>query len=193
MRDRLGEHAGPQKGGLTGPNPVDRGKYGSKIHLITERTGPPISVGISGANLHDTQALIWMVQGIPPTRSRRGRRRPRPGKLHANKVYGHRHLRQWPSRRGIRHRIARRGIETSQRLGRHRRTIERTTARLAGCHRLHRRYARKAGHFPAFTSIACTLICCRRLAESDDFSCGRVNGGPPPPQCPYGRLPRAGK
>ncbi len=48
--DRLGEHAGPEKGGdLTGPNPVDRGgKYGSKIHLITERTGLPLSVGISG-------------------------------------------------------------------------------------------------------------------------------------------------
>lgn len=31
---------------------MDRGKKGSKIHLITERTGLPMSVGISGANLH---------------------------------------------------------------------------------------------------------------------------------------------
>lgn len=30
---------------------------------------------------------------------------------------------------------------------------------LAGCRRLHRRYERKAEHFLAFTSIACTLIC----------------------------------
>ncbi len=71
MRDRLGEHAGPEKGDLTGPNPVDRGKYGSKIHLITERTGLPLSVGISGANVHDSQALIPLVKGIPPIRSRR--------------------------------------------------------------------------------------------------------------------------
>lgn len=28
-----------KRGDLTGPNPVDRGKFGSKIHLITERTG----------------------------------------------------------------------------------------------------------------------------------------------------------
>jgi hypothetical protein len=28
---------------------VDRGEFGSKIHLITERTGLPISVGVSGA------------------------------------------------------------------------------------------------------------------------------------------------
>ncbi len=29
-----------------GPKPVDRGKYGSEIHLITERVGLPPSVGI---------------------------------------------------------------------------------------------------------------------------------------------------
>ncbi|MFI8370963.1 IS5 family transposase [Streptomyces sp. NPDC085466] len=153
------------KGGLTGPNPVDRGKYGSKIHLITERTGLPISVGISGANLHDSQALIPLVKGIPPIRSRRGRRRRKPGKLHADKGYDYRHLRQWLSGRGIRHRIARKGIESSTRLGRHRWTIERTMSWLGGCRRLHRRYERKAEHFLAFTAIACTLICYRRLTK----------------------------
>jgi hypothetical protein len=34
---------------------VDRGKYGSKIHPLTERTGLPLSIGISGANTHDSQ------------------------------------------------------------------------------------------------------------------------------------------
>ncbi len=153
MRDRLGEHAGPEKGDLTGPNPVDRGKYGSKIHLITERSGLPISVGISGANLHDSQALIPLVKGIPPIRSRRGRRRRKPGKLHADKGYDYAHLRRWLRERGITHRIARKGVESSQRLGRHRWTVERTMAWLAGCRRLHRRYERKADHFLAFTSI----------------------------------------
>ncbi|MFE7275229.1 IS5 family transposase [Streptomyces sp. NPDC057623] len=142
-----------KKGDLTGPNPVDRGKYGSKIHLVTERTGLPLSVGISGANLHDSQALIPLVKGIPPIRSRRGRRRRRPGKLHADKGYDYDHLRRWLRGRGIRHRIARKGIESSTGLGRHRWTIERTMSWLAGCRRLHRRYERKAEHFLAFTSI----------------------------------------
>ncbi len=163
MRDRLGQHASPEKGDLTGLNPVDRGKYGSKIHLITERTGLPLSVGIYGANAHDRQALIPLVKGIPPIRSRRGPRRRRPGKLHADKGYDYLHLRHWLTQSGIRHRIARRGIENSQRLGRHRWTIERTMAWLAGCRRLHRRYERKAAHFLAFASIACTIICFRRL------------------------------
>jgi transposase len=154
-----------KKGDLTGPNPVDRGKYGSKIHLITERTGLHLSVGISGANVHDSQALVPLVKGIPPIRSRRGPRRRRPAKLHCDKGYHYRHLRQWLAQRGIQHRIARKGSDTSQQLGRHRWTIGRTMAWLAGCHRLHRRYERKAEHFLAFTSLACTLICYRRLAK----------------------------
>ncbi|MGV9576282.1 IS5 family transposase [Streptomyces sp. NPDC003509] len=153
-----------KKGDLTGSNPVDRGKYGSKIHLITERSGLPLSVGISGANLHDSQALIPLVKAIPPVRSRRGRRRRKPGKLHADKGYDYAHLRRWLRERGITHRIARKGVDSSQRLGRHRWTVERTMAWLAGCRRLHRRYERKADHFLAFTSLACTLICYRRLA-----------------------------
>lgn len=56
----------------------------------------------------------------------------------------------------IRHRIARKGIETSQRLGvNHRRAM----AWIAGCRRLHRRYERKAEPFLAFLGIVCTLIC----------------------------------
>ncbi|WP_434091183.1 IS5 family transposase [Streptomyces flaveus] len=153
------------KGDLTGPNPVDRGKKGSKVHLITERTGLPLSVGISGANLHDGQALQPLVRGIPPIRSRRGPRRRKPAKLHADKGYDCDHLRRWLRKRGITHRIARKGIESSTRLGRHRWTIERTMAWLAGCRRLHRRYERKAEHFLAFTAIACTLICYRRLTK----------------------------
>jgi transposase len=144
---------------------VDRGKYGSKIHLITERSGLPPSVGISGANLHDSQALEPLVRGIPPIRSRRGPRRRRPAKLNADKAYDNRHLRQWLRLRHITPRIARKGVETSQKLGRHRWTIERTMAWLAGCRRLHRRYERQAIHFLAFTSIACTLICYRRLTN----------------------------
>ncbi|WP_229820898.1 IS5 family transposase [Streptomyces roseiscleroticus] len=153
------------KGDLTGPHPVDRGKKGSKIHLITERTGLPLSVGISAANLNDSQALEPLVRGIPPVRSRRGPRRRKPAKLHGDKGYDYAHLRKWLRERGIRHRLARKGVESSKRLGRHRWTIERTMAWLAGCRRLHRRYERKAEHFLAFASIACTLICYRRLTN----------------------------
>ena len=162
MRDRLRQRPGPQRGQLTGPNPTDRGKKGSKIHLIVNRQGLPLSIGISAANLHDSQALIPLVRGIPPIRSRRGPRRRRPGKLRGDKGYDYRHLRRWLASRGIRHRLARKGIESSRHLGRHRWVVERTVSWLSGCRRLHRRYERKPEHFLA---IAATLICHRRLTK----------------------------
>lgn len=115
--------------------------------------------------MHDSQGLEPLVRGISPIRSRRGPRRRRPAKLHADKGYDYNHLRRWLRPRGIRHRIARKGVESSQRLGRHRWVVERTVSWLAGCRRLHRRYERKAEHFLAFVGIAAILIGYRRLTN----------------------------
>ncbi|QES46573.1 hypothetical protein DEJ50_00605 [Streptomyces venezuelae] len=93
---------------------------------------PTVQRNSSERGLGSQASLIPLVKGTPPIRSRRGRRRRKPGKLHADKGYDYRHLRQWLAQRGIRPRIARKGVDTSQRLGRHRWTIERTMAWLAG-------------------------------------------------------------
>ncbi len=106
MRDRLGQRPCEQRGELTGPNPVDRGKRGSKIHLLVDRAGLPLSVGISAANTHDKLALEPLVRGIAPIRFRRGPRRRRPGKLHGDKGYDYADLRRWLRERGITPRIA---------------------------------------------------------------------------------------
>ncbi len=66
---------------------------------------------------------------------------------------------------GFQARIARRGVESSQRLGRHRWVTERTVAWLSGFRRLHRRYERTGDHFAAFASIAAAILCTRRLSE----------------------------
>jgi hypothetical protein len=54
------------------------------------------------------------------------RRRCRPGTVDADKAYDHAANRAYLRRRGIRPRIARRGVELSARLGGHRWRIERT-------------------------------------------------------------------
>ncbi|MGW6912715.1 hypothetical protein ACWGB8_02650 [Kitasatospora sp. NPDC054939] len=64
-------------------------------------------------------------------------------------------------------RIARRDVESSQRLGGHCWVIDRAAARLGGFRRLHRRYERKADHFAAFAGIAAATICTRRLSGGD--------------------------
>jgi len=43
----------PLGGGATGKSPVDRGKRGSKIHLLVDQRGAPLAVCITGANVHD--------------------------------------------------------------------------------------------------------------------------------------------
>jgi transposase len=69
------------KGGdLTGANPVDRGKQGSKLHLAGERGGLPISVVLSAANTGDSTMFEAVLDDIPPIRMPTGRRRRRPTK-----------------------------------------------------------------------------------------------------------------
>ena len=48
----------------TGRNPADRGKRGSKIHLLVDKRGAPLSVVISGANRHDKTAAIDLIISI---------------------------------------------------------------------------------------------------------------------------------
>jgi putative transposase len=47
----------PLGGDETGPNPTDRGKSGSKFHLLVDRRGAPLAVYVSAANCHDKCAL----------------------------------------------------------------------------------------------------------------------------------------
>src|SRR2546423_8525816 len=142
---RRSERPGRKGGSATGPNPVDRGKTGSKIHVLTDAAGLPLACAVSGANVHDMNGLNPLVTAIPAIRSRRGPRRRRPAKLHADKGYDFPELRSWLSSRGTIPRIARRGIESSQRLGRYRWVVERTIAWLGRYRRLVRRYDRH-GH-----------------------------------------------
>jgi len=110
-------------GELTGPNPTDRGKPGSKYHLLTDRRGIPLAVGLSAANTHDLVPLEPMVDAVPPIDGPRGwpgRPRKRPAKLHCDKGYDYLRCRRAVRRPGVTPRIARRGVESSQRLGRHR-------------------------------------------------------------------------
>jgi hypothetical protein len=68
-------------------------------------------------------------------------------------------------RRGITPRIARRGIESSQRLGRHRYVVERSLAWLVGYRRLQVRYERRADILLGFLYLACALVCLNALSS----------------------------
>jgi len=95
---------------------------------VADREGTPLAARLSAANTHDSRMLAPTLDAIPPIRKPCGRPRRRPAKLHADKAYDHRFCRAQCRTRSITPRIARRGIETSEKLGRHRWVIERTLA-----------------------------------------------------------------
>jgi hypothetical protein len=117
---------------------------------------------------HDSMLLEAVIDAVPPVkgpRSRPGRPRTRPAKLHLDKAYDDPRRRRALRQRGITPRIARRGIESSQRLGRHRFVVERSLAWLVGHRRLQVGYERRADVLLGFMYLACALICVNSLSR----------------------------
>ena len=164
----LGERGGQKGGEKVGKNPTDRGKPGSKRHVVVDRGGIPLAVVPTAVNVHDFKVFEKLVDAIEPIRrpsGRPGRPRKRPEKLHADKGYDFAHCRETLRRRGIKGRIARRGVESSQKLGRHRWVVERTLAWLVRYRRLAVRYERRADIHEAFLHLGCSLICLNNLSR----------------------------
>jgi len=123
-------------------------------------------VQLSAANAHDSTYLECTVDAIPPIfgpPGKPGHPRLRPEKLHADKSYDYPEKRRALRRRGITPRIARRGVESSERLGRYRWVVERSLAWLLGFRRLGVRYERRADILRGLLHLGCAVICTRFL------------------------------
>ena len=49
---------------MTGHNPTDRSKLGTKRHILTDKDGIPLSVIITSANTHDVTVAINTVDNM---------------------------------------------------------------------------------------------------------------------------------
>ena len=151
-----------QKGGEgTGPNPLGRGKPGTKRHVVVDAEGTPLGITLSSSNRHDSMMLAAKLDAIPSVRHGRGRPRRRPCRLYNDKAYNRKECRQ----RAIEPRIAQRGVDTSDRLGRHRWVVERTFAWLNRFRRLSIRYERRLDIHMAFTVLGCALVCLNQISR----------------------------
>ena len=133
---------------------------------MVDCNGIPLAVRLSAANDHDATRLVPLVDAIPPVlgpRGKPGRPLKRPAKLHADKAYDSSVLRRALRARGVTPRIARRCVDSSEQLGRHRWVVERTLAWLLGCRRLGVRYERRADLLRGLLHLAWALICLRVL------------------------------
>ena len=143
---------------------MDRGKPGSKMHVLSDANGLPLRVGLSAANTHDSQALKPMLSHFHMGHESHAAD-SKPQRLHADKAYDVPHLRRWLWGKRIGVRIARKGIDSSERLGRRRWVIERTMSWLTGYRRLNHRYERKPGNYLAFLGLASALCCYKRFLK----------------------------
>ncbi|MFJ7242164.1 transposase [Streptomyces olivaceus] len=133
-----------KKGGAdTGPARVDRRKTGSKHHLICDGRGTPLKVITTAANVNDVTQTLALVDGIPPVADRPGR-----------------------PRRRILPVISRKGSPNINGIGKLRYVVEQTFALLHHFKRLAVRWERRTQLHDAFVSLACSLICYRRLKRT---------------------------
>lgn len=156
-------HQGAQGRPKTSRSPVDRGKTGSKHHLITDATGVPLAVSLTGGNRHDVTQLMPLADAIPPIRGKPGRPKTKPDELYAERGYNFDCYRDALRDKNIHPRIARRGHEHGSGLGVVRYVVDQTIAVFHAFRRLRIRWETRSDIHEAFMALANCIICHRRL------------------------------
>jgi len=148
---------------LTGKNPTDRAKKGSKRHLCVDGRGTPLSFRLTGANRNESLEAMPLLDDIPPIRGRRGRPRRKPKALYGDRQYGtprnHRGLKE----RGIEDHLATPRAPHGSGLGKIRWVVESTLAWVGQARRLKVRYERLPAMHRAFHFLQLARICCKVL------------------------------
>jgi transposase len=148
-------------GAQTGPSPVDRRKLGSKIHLLVDAQGVPLTHRLTAANRNDVEETLPLVDQVPPIAGRVGRPRRRPERLQGDRGYDDEGDRRGLRARHIEPLLAKRRTGHGSGLGVWRWYIERTISWFKQFRRLRIRYERLPAMYDAFLQVASVLICYR--------------------------------
>lgn len=153
----------PGGGAMTGPNPTDRRKLGSKHHILVDGRGIPLAATTTGANRHDSQAFIPLLDALVGVGGKPGRRRRFPDEILGDRAYDSEALRRASRDRRIRPRLAKRNTPHGSGLGVFRWPVERTISWLHRFRRLGYRRDRLLPIHEAFLTLGCALIAFRFL------------------------------
>jgi transposase len=156
---------GRSKGDLTGANPVDRGKQGSKLHLAGERSGLPLAVILSATNANDSVILEAVLDDIPPIRMPTGGAGGGPGRCMATRRTAIGAVGPTCAGGVSAHGSPDVGSSPRPGLAATAWTIERTGAWLGGFRRLRIRHERSGERFYALVMLACAIICFNALRQ----------------------------
>lgn len=131
--------------------------------MITDGGGIPLAVILTGGNTPDVTQFLPLVNAIPPVRGKRGRPRSRPDTVFGDRAYDSTEHRRALRRYGIIPVVARQGTPHGSGLGTVRWVVERSNSWLHQFRRLRIRWEYRADIHEAFLSLACAMICYRRL------------------------------
>ena len=153
----------PEGGEDTGPNPTDRGKSGSKHHVLTDAQGIPLNAKVTAANVNEVTQVLDLLVNKPAVGGKPGPPRERPERLQGNGAYDSGPLRTLLRWLGITPLLGHRQREHGSGLGKFRWFVERTISWLHSFGRLRRRLDRLTELQEAFLRLGCSLICLRFL------------------------------
>ena len=143
-------------GELTGPNPTDRGKAGTKYHVVASTDGLPLGVVPSAANVHDTRLFPHLLRLALAVCAAIGR-------LYADAGYDSAGNRGLCTREGIQPFIREVGQPHGSGLGSVRCVVEHDCAWLLANKRLDRRHDRLGRVILALLTTACIFVIANRL------------------------------
>ncbi len=133
---------------------------------MVDGQGTPLAIEHTGANVHDSQRAVALVDAVKPIKQPRGRPRQRPDKVLADRAYDAEDKIRKPLRqRGIVPLIARRQTESGSGLGEHRWIVEAAFAWLFKFRRLRVRYEKRDDIHDAFLILGCIMISWNRVMK----------------------------
>lgn len=152
----------PLGGDLTGPNPTDRAKSGSKRHIWVDQRGAPLSIQVTGANVHDVTEIMNLLNR-PIVR--RPKTKYQVQHLCADKAYDSEDVRAKLRKRKITPHIRKREYDSnppppleSKKHPVRRWVVERTLSWQNDFRSLRIRWTKKSSNWLALIYFACTLI-----------------------------------
>ncbi len=144
-------------GDLTGPNPTDRAKRGTKYHIATDGEGVPVACLATAANVNDTLLFerLFLAAFAVMARIRT---------VFADKGYDAEHHRKLCRAFGAKPNIHKRGQPRGSGLGQRRWPVERSNAWVLENRRLALRYDRLGFIIQSLLQAACIFLVAGRLA-----------------------------
>lgn len=158
---------------MTGPNPTDRAKRGTKRSLLTDGHGVPIGLSVAGANRNDFKLTEQTVQAIVVARPEPTPEQPQH--LCLDKGYDYDEVRETIAADGYTAHIRARGEEAAAKREipgyRARRwPVERTHSWINRFRRLLIRWEKKTQNYTALLHFACAWIAFRAAGIIQPFA-----------------------